>query len=463
MKTIVMTGAAGNLGQNLLRRLAASTQPYKLRALDVAASPNLPDGVEYHRVDVRDPDIGKYFEGCDAVLHLAFVVERGSRDPAMVDAINIGGTQNVFEAAARAGVGHVLYASSIAAYGVHPENVGVELKEDAPIRGNEDFYYSRTKAEVERWLDQFAARHPGMKITRFRPCIFLEPGAARSAIFSRLPFMPYFSGANCPVQVMHQDDVAQAFELALQKGVAGTFNLATREPLPISGWATALGKRGVPIPQGALRLAEAAYKAGRTQVDPVWYRFGLEYPIVVDASRARDELGWKPAYPTTAAVLEALAAREQSGSGSRPVRVLMGFLASTTRVFGAITKHSIGLAGINGTLNLNLTGPQPSVWHFWIKEGNAGFGKGRGRHARATVTMAEEDFLRLINGELQWTTACMIGKARLEGDGGFMMVAGGVMQKLREIVDASSAKKAPARLAKQALRRAMGLEIGRSA
>jgi nucleoside-diphosphate-sugar epimerase len=313
MTTIAITGAAGNLGQNLIRRLAGSS--YRIRALDIASSLPLEGGgsgwgsVDYHRVDVRDPDIGKYFAGCDAVLHLAFVVEKGSRDATAVEAINVGGTKNVFAAAAKAGVKHILYASSIAAYGVHPENVGVLLKEDAPIRGNEDFYYSRTQAEVERWINDFEAQHPAIKVTRFRPCIFIEPGAERSSLFSRLPFLPYFAGAESPVQLMHQDDVAQAFELALQKGAAGIFNLATEDPLPMSAWAQHTGKRGFAIPQGALRLIDLAYRTGRTDVDPTWYRFGLKYPIVVDASRARAELGWKPAYATTAAVLSALSAK----------------------------------------------------------------------------------------------------------------------------------------------------------
>jgi nucleoside-diphosphate-sugar epimerase/putative sterol carrier protein len=463
MKRVAITGAAGHLGQALIRRLAQSPRPYKIRAIDLREPRDLPREVAFEPADVRDAAaLERLFEGMDAVIHLAFVVEKNSRDKEAVEAINIGGTQNVFRAAQKRGVKHILYASSIAAYGVHPENRDGPLTEDAPIRGNKEFYYSHTKAEVERFIDTFQAEHPELVITRFRPGVFLGPNSSKSRDLASMPFLPYIATSSCPQHLIHQDDIAQAFELALDSGKGGAFNLCTEEPLPMSEWARHAGKRAVPFPEGALRIMEALYRSGKTQVDPVWYRFTLKYPIVVDSAKARRELGWKPVYPTTASVLRALAG-ERSGWGSRPVKVLLGGLVQATRLRGYLVSDPVKFTGTQGALDIVLTGTRPSAWHFWVEKEKAGFAHGRHKKARATLTMTEADFLKLMTGELTWTTACMIGKARLEGDGGFMMIAGVIVTQLRAAVDSAGEEKKPVKLFKRVLQRAMGLESGRSA
>src|SRR5215813_9498740 len=114
---IVVTGGAGQLGTLVLRRLLANRKVKRVVSLD-RRPPMFPLGRLVHvDADIRDPDIGRHFEGADAVIHLAFVIT-DLLPRSQYDAINIGGSKNVIRAAIAAGVKTVVYTSSIAAFGL---------------------------------------------------------------------------------------------------------------------------------------------------------------------------------------------------------------------------------------------------------------------------------------------------------------------------------------------------------
>ncbi len=244
------------------------------------------------------------------MCHLAFIVETGSRDPALVEAVNVAGSKNVFEAAADAGVRSIVYASSIASYGLWADNAGRVIDETCPVRGNPDFYYSRNKAAVELWLDGFAARHPDISVARMRPSTFLGPRTTRDfADLLRLPVYPYVGGPAWPVHVTHEDDVADAFALALLRRARGAFNLAAARPLPSRAWGRAMGKPSIAIPNGLLEILDFVYRAGFGTMDPIWLKVGIRGPLIVSSERAYRELGWSPRFPTTASALRAVGGR----------------------------------------------------------------------------------------------------------------------------------------------------------
>jgi nucleoside-diphosphate-sugar epimerase len=95
--------------------------------------------VAYRRGDILDRgSLAALFDGVDVAVHLAFAIF-GDREESR--RINLEGSRNAFEAAIDAGVKRLVYASSVAAYGFHPENPQ-PLTEDVPARGSESFYYS---------------------------------------------------------------------------------------------------------------------------------------------------------------------------------------------------------------------------------------------------------------------------------------------------------------------------------
>src|SRR5262249_40573734 len=150
---VAVTGGSGQLGSLVLGRLIDDRKVKQIVSLDLVP-PSLASGkLSFALDDVRGPDLARHFQGCDALVHLAFVVMQ-HMDRGVRHGINVAGSRNVFRAAQAAGIKQFCYASSIAAYGVvagHP----VPIVEDTPRRYEPDFAYAANKFEVEAWLDQF--------------------------------------------------------------------------------------------------------------------------------------------------------------------------------------------------------------------------------------------------------------------------------------------------------------------
>src|SRR5205809_2021162 len=137
--------------------------------------------LEYRRGDVRDEAaLRDAFAGADVVVHLAFLVTGGA-SAEVLRSVNVDGTLNAFRAAAQAGVRRFVYASSVAAYGFHPDNP-VGMTEEWPVRPAARLFYAQEKAELEHLLQAEAARTEakgatGPALYLLRPPVVLGPHA----------------------------------------------------------------------------------------------------------------------------------------------------------------------------------------------------------------------------------------------------------------------------------------------
>ena len=116
-KKILVTGVAGFIASNLAERLLAAG--YEVVGIDNLAygrEEQIPKGVDFRKLDIRSKDIYSAFEGVDAVFHLAAKNDliACQENPPETMEVNVFGTANVFEAARRAGVRKVIFASSSA-------------------------------------------------------------------------------------------------------------------------------------------------------------------------------------------------------------------------------------------------------------------------------------------------------------------------------------------------------------
>src|SRR4051794_11537441 len=144
---VVVVGASGNVGTSVLECLA--DEPAVDSVVGIAR--RLPRErfakTEWCTADISRDDLSPHFEGADAVVHLAWLIQPG-RDLATVRATNVDGSARVFRAAAEARVPAVVYASSVGAYSPGPKDRAVD--EGWATDGIRTSFYSRHKAEVER-------------------------------------------------------------------------------------------------------------------------------------------------------------------------------------------------------------------------------------------------------------------------------------------------------------------------
>ena len=146
--------------------------------------------VEWVGADVATDDLVPIFAGADAVIHLAWAIQP-SRDEAVTERINVGGSRRVFEAVAAAGVPALVHASSVGAYSPGPKDRRVD--ESWPVDGIPTSFYSRHKAAVETMLDASSGASPSVRVVRLRPGLIFkaEAGSEIRRLFAG-PFLPGF-------------------------------------------------------------------------------------------------------------------------------------------------------------------------------------------------------------------------------------------------------------------------------
>jgi len=313
-----VTGPTGTFGFGLMPLLEA--EPQVERIVGIARRPFDPlehgwTKMTYRRGDVRDPAaLDAAVDGADVVVHLAFLIT-GTASHDTIRAINVEGSRNVLRAAASAGAARFVYASSVAAYGFHPDNP-IGMTEDWPTRPAAHLFYAQEKAELEALLAAEAAEHPDLDLYLLRPPIVLGPHAVggKSALAERLlptgrravqvarrvPVPIPVLVPDLPLQVIHEDDVGSALvRCIVGAGPPGAYNIAADGVLTGADIARELGFHPVSIAAGqigalARRMAAIPVPASLPQV--VSWAEALSHPTIVDTGKATRELGWHPRF-----------------------------------------------------------------------------------------------------------------------------------------------------------------------
>lgn len=319
---IVVTGASGNVGSAVVRRLRRDGH----EVVGVVRRPG-EDPIEWVTADLsqdcHEALVGA-FGGADAVVHLVWGFQPSHRID-YLESLGVGGTRRVLDAVAEAGVPHLVHQSSIGAYS--PRRERDPVGEDWPTAGIAASPYSRHKAAAERLLDRFEERSDTV-VTRTRPGIISQSSAGSAQLRYFLPtLVPATVVRHVPVlpldrrltlQVVHADDVAGAIALALEARAPGAFNLVAEPLLGRSDIAEALGARPVHVPFALLRAAaDLSWRAHLQPVDAGWVDMAYGAPVL-DAARARSELGWAPAHDARSVLAEMVEALASADHGSSP-------------------------------------------------------------------------------------------------------------------------------------------------
>ncbi|GAA3166259.1 MULTISPECIES: SDR family oxidoreductase [Streptomyces] len=332
-RRIVVTGATGNAGTSVVRVLSEDPEVGSVRGLARRVPRWSPPKTEWAAVDVASGrfDLAEEFAGADAVIHLAWAFQP-THDPASTWRTNVLGSLRVFDAVAAAEVPVLVHASSVGAYSPGPKDRAVT--ESWPTHGWPDAAYCREKAYLERVLDTFERDRPAVRVVRMRPAFLFkrESASEQRRIFGGrllpgplarpdlLPFVPDIPGLR--VQALHTDDAAHAYRLAVLSAEArGAFNLAAEPPLDAEWLGELLGTRRVRVPRTAARSAVAAAWGLRLlPASPHLFDAVLRLPLM-DCTRARVELGWRPVRDATQVMEEfLLGLREGAGADTEPLR-----------------------------------------------------------------------------------------------------------------------------------------------
>src|SRR6188768_3527390 len=135
---VVVTGATGNVGTSVVQALGRDERVAEIVGISRRPPSWQAPKTRWVQADVaRDP---LDFTAADVVIHLAWLIQP-SRDDEELRRVNVDGSRRVFEAAAAAGVGALVHASSVGVYSPGPKDRAVD--ESWPREGVPSLFYSR--------------------------------------------------------------------------------------------------------------------------------------------------------------------------------------------------------------------------------------------------------------------------------------------------------------------------------
>ncbi len=348
-KTLV-TGGAGLVGSHVVRLLAARGDELRLVLREQTKLDNL-EGIEYEGVhgDITDRRaMRRAMRGVDRVYHAAGDTNlRAGLDE--LYRTNVEGTQVVLEEALRAGVGRVVYTSSVAAVGPAPR--GSTADETQPFTADsQGLPYVSTKHAAE--LEALRLAAAGLPVVIVNPTqVFGTGDVNRSSTelvrrFMRREIPAYVDGA---LNVVDADDVARGHLLAEERGVVGERYILGNRNFTLDRLFADLGRiSGVeppalklPTPVALTMAAALERLPGRPPVTvrevraaSLWWAFR--------SNKAKRELGWRtsPHEDTIEATVAWYREREPSAlapAGSRQPLAL--------RVSGFAWRQAAGIVG----------------------------------------------------------------------------------------------------------------------
>jgi UDP-glucose 4-epimerase len=305
MTTLAITGINSYFARMALPRLQSDPDIKKIIGIDIAPLDQDVEKVEFFREDVRSGELSRLLKGVDTVLHLAFIVEE-IHDKKKTHEINIDGSKNVFRSCVESGVKKIVYTSSIAAYGAHPDNP-IGITEEYPLVENKDSYYSTDKVAVERFLKDFREEHPEIKITILRPPIIIGPNLRnvfREAWEKKLALIP--KERDIPMQFLHEDDLGEALYLSVKRDIPGIFNIAADDSSSMQKLYEIAGIKTIEVSTKRLKtLTNVLFALRLHHFSQGWVSLG-EFPIIVNNERFKKKTGWQPRYTTEGAFRDLL-------------------------------------------------------------------------------------------------------------------------------------------------------------
>jgi dihydroflavonol-4-reductase len=308
--TVLITGATGQVGNAIARRLAGDGVEVRALVRSPERARVLPEGVQPVFGDVTDPEsLRAALDGAATVYHAAGIPEQWRRDVDEFARVNVEGTRNVVEAALTAGVERFVYTSTD---DVLVQAPGASFDESALNPSPGETPYQRSKQEADRIVT--AALDRGLA------AVFLHP----AGVYGPAPFL--VKGLNDLLMqlakrktpallpggmaVVYSEDVADGHVRAAAQAAVGARYLLVESFQSLTDIARAVAAseprakvpRVMPLPVArAVSVVgeRVAHVTGRPPMIAKSVLRFLERGSRPSGERARTELGWDPTpFPT---------------------------------------------------------------------------------------------------------------------------------------------------------------------
>ncbi len=257
-KKIVVTGGAGFIGSNLTHALAKPALNNKVVIIDNLSTGRIENiqglidnkKIEFIKSSITDLVLlQKIFRGVDFVFHEAAVasVPKSVEDPITIHNVNVTGTLNVLLAARDNDVGKVIFSSSCAVYG-NPSEHQLPLKETTPPHPLSPYaasklmgeYYCNVFSEVYdlptvclRYFNVYGPRqNPNSEYAAVIPTLINRVQQGKT--------LTIYGDGNQTRDFVYVNDVIQANISAVEKNLAGTFNVAGGKDISINELAASI-------------------------------------------------------------------------------------------------------------------------------------------------------------------------------------------------------------------------------
>ena len=308
-KRVLITGVSSFLGLRLAKRLENDGSVEHLVGVDLQEPPIPVEGMEFVRVDIRNPLIARVLEATkvDTLVHMnVSSTPRRVGGRSQMKENNVIGTMQLLAAAQRAErINQVIMKSSTAVYGYGAREPSI-LAEDDAARQTDLRGYGKDCAEAEQYVRDFGRRRPDVDLTILRTQNVIGPTVRTSITqYLSLPLIPSALGFDPRLQFLHEEDAVEAlYQSIVKDSSVGIFNIAGDGIVYLSKAARLLGKMQVPILLPAAQVtAGALRRLGRVDF-PTDQLNLIVYGRVVNTERARTRLGFVPRFSSEAALLD---------------------------------------------------------------------------------------------------------------------------------------------------------------
>jgi UDP-glucose 4-epimerase len=297
MGTVLVTGAAGNLGRRVTAALMARPSVEAVLAVDRAPMPAPAAGVEAHSLDLASPaasdKLAALAKGASSFVHLAW--QPGGKG-------NLPALQSVLDAAEAVEPDQLVHMSSATVYGAWPDNP-VPLTEEVAPRPNPGLAYAAEKLAAEVLVGKWAGEHPATRVAVLRPACTV--GSVTHPVYQALAtcHRPPIGAEGRMVQYLHVDDLASAVAHVVGESLSGTYNVAPDGGVPedVAG-SLAGGPAMLPLPKAVRAVAGQLRLQARSGPATRGTRPYLEHSWVVSADKLA-LTGWRPEYSSEQALV----------------------------------------------------------------------------------------------------------------------------------------------------------------